>query len=72
MLSPVCAPAVFMPGASSLLEDQHLYFANFLVRIRDLPSIPAYRFLHVKGFNPAQIPNKTVIQTLLGLSGLLT
>src|ERR1700722_15044044 len=58
MLSPGCARAVAMPGASSPLEVQRLYFANFLVRIQDLSSIPAYRFSHAKGFNPGRIPDK--------------
>jgi hypothetical protein len=69
MLSPGCARAVAMPGASSPLEVQRLYFANFRARIRDLPSIPAYRFSHAKGFNPARIPDKIAVQTFLGLFG---
>ena len=67
MLSPGCARAVSMPGESSLLGVQRLYFVNFHVRIRDLPSIPAYRFSHAKGFSPARIPDKAVVQTLLRL-----
>ena len=59
-----CARAACMPGASSRLEVQRSYFANFLARIRDLPSIPAYRFWHAKGFSPERIPDKTVVQTL--------
>jgi hypothetical protein len=50
-----------MPGASSPLEVRRLYFANSLVRIPDLPSIPAYRFSHAKGFSPARLPDKTVV-----------
>lgn len=58
------AHAACMPGASSPLEVQRLYFANFRARIRDLPSIPAYRFSHAKGFNPARIPDKNSCSNL--------
>jgi hypothetical protein len=62
---PGCARAVSMPGASSPLEGQPLSSANFRVQIRDLPSIPDYRFSHAKGFSPARIPDKTVFKPSL-------
>jgi|HubBroStandDraft_4_1064222.scaffolds.fasta_scaffold2031492_1 hypothetical protein len=65
MLSPGCARAACMPGTSSPLEVQRLYYANSRGRIRDLPSIPAYRFSHAKGFSPARIPDKQLFKPSL-------
>jgi hypothetical protein len=57
-----CAKAACMPVGSSLREVQRLYFANSRVRIRDLPSIPAYRSSHVRGFSPARVHDKNIIE----------
>jgi len=72
MLPAGCARAVSMPGTSSPQKVQRLYFANFRIQIRDLPSIPDYRFSHATGFSPVRMPDKTVIKTIFGLSTMFT
>jgi hypothetical protein len=55
-----CAPAVCMPAALIQREAQPLSFVNFRVRIRDLQSIPAYRFSRATVFILPQNPRRNI------------
>src|ERR1700675_1785914 len=66
-----CAPAVCMPAALIQREAQPLSFVNFRVRIRDLQSIPAYRFSRAMVFILAQNPRRNIELTSSGLTRYL-